>query len=76
MRGIIKVLTTLGTALFSGLLLYMFGRRSGSNAQDVKQIEKRLDDAKTAEEVRSDVETLDGDNLTDRASRWVRDDNN
>lgn len=66
------ILTTVGAALVSGLVMYFFGYRKAGKAHKAKETEKRLEDAKAAQEVRDEVETLDDVDLANRARRWVR----
>lgn len=69
------ILTTIGAALVSGLVMYFFGYRKADKAREVKQTEKRLEDVKKAQEVRDEVEILDDAGLADRAARWLRGNN-
>jgi hypothetical protein len=68
----IDLLTTIGAAFLSGLVMYFFGYRKAGQTNTTRQTEKRLKDAKTAQEVRDEVETLDDTGLAARAARWLR----
>lgn len=67
----IDILMTVGAALLSGLVMYFFGYRKADKARDAEQVEQRLKDVKTAQEVRDEVETLDDTGLADRAAKWL-----
>jgi hypothetical protein len=54
------------------LVMFLFGYRQADKARTVKELEKRLENAKKAQEVRDEVDALDDDELAARASRWVR----
>lgn len=69
----IDLLTTIGAALISGLVMYFFGYRKADKSRKANETERRLEDVKKAQEVRDEVETLDDVGLADRARRWVRD---
>ena len=68
----IDLLTTIGAALVSGLVMYFFGYRKAGTTRKAKETEKRLKDVKKAQEVRDEVETLDDVDLANRARRWMR----
>lgn len=67
----IDLLTTIGAALLSGLVMYFFGYRKAGQTRTARQTEQRLKDAKTAQEVRDEVETLDDTGLAARAAKWL-----
>lgn len=67
----IDLLTTIGAALLSGLVMYFFGYRKAGRTHTAQQTEQRLKDVKTAQEVRDEVETLDDTGLADRAAKWL-----
>lgn len=69
------IFTTIGVALFSGLMMYFFGYREAGKARKAKEAKKRLADTKAAQEVRDGVEILDDVGLARRASKWLRRDN-
>ena len=59
-------------ATISGVLMFFFGYRKAGKALDAKQTKQRLEDMKTAQGVRDEVEILDDTGLADRASKWLR----
>lgn len=65
------LLLTVGAAIVSGLVMFVFGYHSRAKVDKTKQLEKKLEDVKVAQEVREDVEALDDVGLADRASKWV-----
>ena len=49
---------------------YLRGKSAGANAEQGKQVRRRIEAMKTAKDVRDEVES--DPHLADRASRWVR----
>jgi len=70
-QRMMDLLVTIGAAITSGLVMYFFGYRKAGKARAAKQTEQRLEDVKTAREVRDEIEILDDSGLADRASKWL-----
>ena len=68
----IDLLTAIGAALASGLVMYFFGYRKADKARTQQELKRRLKNTKQAQEVRDEVESLDDIDLATRARRWVR----
>ena len=66
------LLVTVSVALVGGVALYVFGFRTAGKVREAKETKQRLEDMKTAQEVRDEVEVLDDTGLADRASKWLR----
>lgn len=54
------------------LVMFLFGYRQADKARTAKEMEKRLENVKKAQEVRDEVDALGDDELATRAARWVR----
>lgn len=67
---------TISAAIVSGLVVYFFGYRKASKDHENKETAQRLDDVKEAQEVRDEIEILDDEGLSTRASQWLRGNNN
>lgn len=66
----------IGLAFLAGLFgIYKAGARAGVDRARQKLDQRRLDNFATAKEVGNEVEVLDDVGLSDRASKWLRNDN-
>lgn len=66
----------IGLAFLAGLFgIYKAGTRAGVDRARQKLDQRRLDNFATAKEVSDEVEILDDVGLSDRASKWLRNDN-
>lgn len=63
----------IGALIFSLVVAYLFGKRAARKTDTARQTEQRLRDMKSAQEVRDEIENLGDRGLSDRASRWLRD---
>lgn len=65
----------IGLAFVASLFgIYKAGTRAGVDRERQKLDQRRLDNFATAKEVKDDVEILDDTGLSDRASKWLRND--
>jgi len=64
-----------GAVVAAVLGAYLTGRRDAGAAQAAQAARRRLDAMRVAKEVEDEVEILDDVGLSDRAARWLRNDN-
>jgi hypothetical protein len=75
MMGRLQLYALLALAFMAGLAgIYMSGVQRGIDRQRSKIDRARLDKIGKAKEIKHDVEILDDSGLADRASRWLRND--
>jgi hypothetical protein len=65
-------LAVLGTFLAGLVVFYIKGMRDGRRASEDEHVTSRIDDMLEAKKVEEYVESLDDEQLTSRASKWVR----
>lgn len=68
----LEAVIALISMIVSGLIAYLYGRRTEGKVRNAKEVKQRLDDMKTAKGVRDEVEALDDHSLAARASKWLR----
>jgi hypothetical protein len=68
----VELIVTAVAAIFSGLAMFFFGYRRAKKEQQLKHVEKRLEDTKAAQEIHDEVAAADDDELAKRAREWVR----
>jgi len=59
------------SALGAAVLAFFMGYRRANKARDAQDAKQRVEDMKTAQEVRDEIETLDDTGLADRAAKWL-----
>lgn len=75
MMGRLQLWALIGLAFMAGLFgIYKAGARAGVDRARQKLDQRRLDNFAIAKEVEDDVEILDDTGLSDRASKWLRND--
>ena len=75
MMGRLQLWALIGLAFMAGLFgIYKAGARAGVDRARRKLDQRRLDNFAAAKEVKDDVEILDDVGLSDRASEWLRGD--
>ena len=66
----------LGAAALAVITIYYRGRADGRDDLEYEIKDDRLDKLLTAKEVQDDLQNASDDDISARAARWVRDDNN
>ena len=75
MMARLQLWALIGLAFMAGLIgIYKAGARAGVDRARQKLDQRRLDNFATAKEVNDEIEILDDTGLSDRASRWLRND--
>lgn len=72
MARIKMYLWLIGAALVAVATVYFRGKADGRRDLEGQIKDKRIDDMKAAREIEDEIDTLTDDELTSRASRWVR----
>lgn len=72
MARIKMYLWLIGAALLAVVTVYFRGKADGRRDLEGQIKDKRIDDMKAAREIEDEIDTLTDDELTSRASRWVR----
>ena len=63
-----------GAALLAVVTVYFRGKSDGRHDLEYEIKDKRIEDMLQAKEIEDEIEGLDNEQLTNRASRWVRGD--